>query len=141
MPPGGVLALLDRHGRVMVHYPDHERWIGRTLPETPLLAAITAGREKGLAEGDGMDGAAWVGGDLFFLRRVNALLDATGRLEAGDGAARTGLPRGRGDLDRLAATFDRMAAGLEERTIALRRQAANQRFLAHASSQLCRQRQ
>jgi len=65
--------------------------------------------------------AAWVGGDLFFLRRVNALVRATRRLEGGDLSARTGLRRGRGELDRLAQTFDQTAASLEAQTVALRR--------------------
>jgi len=65
--------------------------------------------------------AGWVGGDVFFLRQVNALMGATKRLEDGDLSARTGLPPGRGELDRLARTFDRTAASLEERTGALQR--------------------
>jgi diguanylate cyclase (GGDEF)-like protein len=65
--------------------------------------------------------AAWMGSNLFFLRRVNALMSATQRLEDGDLSARTGLPPGQGELDRLAQTFDRTAASLEERTGALER--------------------
>ena len=57
--------------------------------------------------------AAWVGADLFMLRRVNALVRATRRLSEGDLRARTGLPYGRGELSQLARVFDDMAAGLE----------------------------
>ena len=63
--------------------------------------------------------AAWFGGNFLFLRRVRALVRATERIEAGDLSARTGLPAGRGELDRLAQTFDRTAGTLEERTVAL----------------------
>jgi signal transduction histidine kinase len=65
--------------------------------------------------------AAWVGGNLFFLRQVRAIVGATERLEQGDLSARTGLPSERGELGQLSQTFDRMAAALEERTAALRR--------------------
>jgi signal transduction histidine kinase/ActR/RegA family two-component response regulator/HAMP domain-containing protein len=59
-------------------------------------------------------GAAWFGGDLFIRRRVNALVDATRRLAAGDLSARTGIAPGEGELDHLARAFDEMAEGLEQ---------------------------
>ncbi|MFQ5829465.1 MAG: PAS domain S-box protein [Candidatus Methylomirabilia bacterium] len=58
--------------------------------------------------------AAWVGGDLFILRRVKALLGATKRLAAGDLSARTGPPCGRGELGQPASAFDEMAVSLEQ---------------------------
>ncbi len=58
---------------------------------------------------------SWIGGDVFFLRRVNDLLLATQRLASGDLSARTSLPRGRGELGQLARAFDAMAASLETR--------------------------
>ncbi len=57
--------------------------------------------------------AAWVGGRLFIVRRVRALLEATRRLSAGDLGARTGLPHGSGELGQLARAFDRMAESLQ----------------------------
>jgi len=86
--------------------------IDRTLKRDLLLLGLVSGLALL---------AAWVGGDLFFLRKVKALVVATERVEAGDLSARTGLPRGRGELDRLAGTFDRTAAVLQERTGALER--------------------
>jgi putative nucleotidyltransferase with HDIG domain len=59
--------------------------------------------------------AAWVGGDLFILRSVNALVNATRRLGAGELSARCGPPYGSGELGRLARTFDQMAETLQER--------------------------
>jgi serine phosphatase RsbU (regulator of sigma subunit) len=59
--------------------------------------------------------AAWFGSDWFVLRRVNALLDATKRLEAGDLGARTGMRYGSGEIGRLAHSFDSMAASLQQR--------------------------
>jgi signal transduction histidine kinase len=58
--------------------------------------------------------AAWLGGDAFILRRVQALVRATKRLSGGDLSARTGLPSGPGELGQLAAAFDDMAASLEK---------------------------
>lgn len=59
--------------------------------------------------------AAWFGGDWFILRRVNALVDATRRLEAGELRARSGVPYGSGEIGTLAHAFDSMADSLEQR--------------------------
>lgn len=58
--------------------------------------------------------AAWVGGSVFVLRRVRALVSATKRLAAGDLRARTGMSHGPGELSQLARAFDEMAASLEQ---------------------------
>jgi signal transduction histidine kinase len=57
--------------------------------------------------------AAWIGGRLFIVRRVRALVEATQRLSAGDLSARSGLPHGSGELGQLAHAFDRMAESLQ----------------------------
>jgi len=67
-------------------------------------------------------GFAWIGGELFVLRRVRSLLDITHRLAAGDLGARTGPPYGGGELNQLALAFDRMIETLQQR------QAERQRF-------------
>jgi signal transduction histidine kinase len=59
--------------------------------------------------------AAWIGGDLFVVRRVKVLVDTTRRLAAGDYRARTGLNYGQGELSQLARVFDQMSAVLEQR--------------------------
>jgi PAS domain S-box-containing protein len=59
--------------------------------------------------------AAWVGGDLFIVRRVDALVGAAQRLSAGDLSVRTGLPYGYGEFSQLARVFDAMAESLEQR--------------------------
>lgn len=56
--------------------------------------------------------AAWLGSDLFFLRRVRVLLAATAQLAGGNLKARTGIPYGQGELSQLAHAFDRMAEAL-----------------------------
>jgi signal transduction histidine kinase len=57
--------------------------------------------------------AAWVGGRVFIVRRVQALVESTRRLSAGDLGTRTGLPHGPGELGQLARAFDQMAASLQ----------------------------
>ena len=59
--------------------------------------------------------AAWFGGDLLVLRRVNPIVRATKRLSTGDLSARTGITYGKGELGQLALTFDQMAESLEQR--------------------------
>ncbi|TAK35968.1 MAG: GAF domain-containing protein [Chloroflexota bacterium] len=68
--------------------------------------------------------AAWVGADVFVLRRVNALVQTTRRLSAGDRSARTGMTYPPDELAHLAGAFDEMAESLQrhdERTQSLAR--------------------
>ncbi|OYV74977.1 MAG: hypothetical protein B7Z66_14585 [Chromatiales bacterium 21-64-14] len=60
---------------------------------------------------------AWLGGSVFVLQPVRALLAATRRLATGDLTARTHAVRGGSELGELAADFDEMAAALERRTV------------------------
>jgi signal transduction histidine kinase len=60
---------------------------------------------------------AWLGGDLFIVRRTRALVAATRRLAGGDLSARTRVPYGRGEIGQLARAFDEMAAGLQVRDV------------------------
>jgi signal transduction histidine kinase len=57
--------------------------------------------------------AAWVGGNLFIVRQIQALVGATKRVAAGELGVRTGLPHGQGELSQLASAFDQMAESLE----------------------------
>jgi signal transduction histidine kinase len=65
--------------------------------------------------------AAWFTGDLFILRQVRMLVSATRRLAEGEPGARSGIDYSLGELGRLAAAFDQMAATLEERQAQLKR--------------------
>lgn len=58
---------------------------------------------------------AWTGSDIFVLRRINALVNATKRLSAGDLGARAGGSYDKGELGQLASSFDAMAESLERR--------------------------
>jgi signal transduction histidine kinase len=54
-------------------------------------------------------------GELFVLKRVNAMLEATRRLKGGDLRVRIGSLGGKDELSRLAEVFDDMAATIEQR--------------------------
>jgi diguanylate cyclase (GGDEF)-like protein len=58
--------------------------------------------------------AAWRGARRLVLRRLDALLNATRRLAAGDFTVRTGLPYGNGELSELSRAFDAMAETLQQ---------------------------
>lgn len=58
--------------------------------------------------------AAWLGGSIFILRPVRALLGVTQRLRAGDLSARTVLRYGVEELSQLARAFHEMSAELEQ---------------------------
>lgn len=59
--------------------------------------------------------AAWFGADLFVLRRVRDLMNATRELASGNLKARSGLPYGESELGHLSRTFDDLAQALEQR--------------------------
>ena len=59
--------------------------------------------------------AAWVGGDLFILGRVRALLHATNQVASGNIEVRTGLAYGQGEIGELAQAFDLMTEALKQR--------------------------
>lgn len=60
---------------------------------------------------------AWCVGEFTIMRRLNRLMDATGRLTAGDLGTRSGIAAEKGELGRLAVAFDSMAEGLERKEI------------------------
>jgi diguanylate cyclase (GGDEF)-like protein len=178
LPAGSTLTVIDRHGTILVRYPDAESWVGRPASETGILQTVLA-QGEGITETRGPDGverlvaftplsevpaagyayvsigipsktafananwmlgrnlaglglvgalalvAAWVGGDVFFLRRVTALVKATQRLSAGDLGARTGLPSDESELGQLARAFDDMATSLQRQTDAMAHQATH----------------
>ncbi len=58
--------------------------------------------------------AAWLGGELFILRQVKALLKAIQSFAGGDYSSRAGLSKERGEMGELARSFDSMAEALEK---------------------------
>lgn len=76
--------------------------------------------------------AAWIGSDVFVLRRIYALAAAARRLAKGDLSARSGLPHGTEELGRLAQDFDDMASALQKVNRALKTLSAGNRTLVRA---------
>ncbi|HSS63951.1 MAG TPA: EAL domain-containing protein [Gammaproteobacteria bacterium] len=79
--------------------------------------------------------AAWVGSDVFVLRRVRALAAAARRLATGDMSARSGLPHGSEELGQLARNFDDMASALDRVNRALRTLSAGNQALVRATDE------
>ena len=167
LPPGTMLTVIDRNGKILSRYPNEEEWVGKLMPEPLVLTAILAQRGNGTIDAPGTDGisrlfsfapfgsaaqsadayvsvgipaavafagvnqilirnlamlglvaglalaAAWVGGNLFIVRQIQALVGATKRVAAGELGVRTGLPQKQGELNQLAGAFDQMAESLE----------------------------
>ncbi len=166
-PLGATLTAIDRNGTIVARTPDPQHWLGRSLPEAPLIKAMLT-QEDGTAQLPGVDdvqrlyafsrvhdasdvglyvsvgiptevafaaahqrlvrnlfilgaitlliiAAVWIGSNALVLRPVIALVQATERLRAGDLSARTDLPHGDTELERLAAAFDEMAWALSRR--------------------------
>lgn len=65
--------------------------------------------------------AAWLGGDVFVLRHVRALVNTAEQVAAGDLSTRTGLPHGDTEHEQLALAFDRMVEALQQRRVEAKR--------------------
>src|SRR3989304_5026318 len=57
LPSGSVLTVVDHKGTILARYPDHEKWVGQSMPEAPIVRAMLAQRE-GTAEVAGLDGVS-----------------------------------------------------------------------------------
>ncbi len=55
LPPGATITLRDRNGTILARYPDPATWIGRQLPETPLVQAMQDSGSGSIEEA-GVDG-------------------------------------------------------------------------------------
>lgn len=63
--------------------------------------------------------AAWVGGDIFFIRQIKSLVQTAKTLGSGQLKTRTGLSYTSGELGQLAQAIDEMAAALQAREMAI----------------------
>jgi PAS domain S-box-containing protein len=155
LPPGGLFDIMQKSGegmaeaqgmdgvpRVYVFIPlGREPQLGFAYAGIPISVVYSAADQAlrrnlvflagvlllGLA-------LAWGFGYLFIMRRLNPLVQATGRLAAGDLAVRTGLTGGPDELSQLAQAFDHLAASLQKRE-AERRQAEEARRESEAQLQ------
>jgi PAS domain S-box-containing protein len=55
LPEGSALTVIDRNGTILVRYPDPEVWVGKSLPEAPIIEAVMARRGEGTVEALGVD--------------------------------------------------------------------------------------
>lgn len=55
LPPGTTFTIIDRQGTILARHPHPEQWVGRLLPETPLIQKILT-QGEGTAEVVGVDG-------------------------------------------------------------------------------------
>ena len=116
----------------------------RAAPETDIYVSIGMSKEAAFGPiesvlrrnvaGVGLVGilallAAWIGNDVFILRRLKALAAATKRLTSGDQGVRIGLSGDHDELTVLAASFNEMAMSLDKRTIEVRQAEAKYRTL------------
>jgi signal transduction histidine kinase len=104
-PFGGAAQSADAYVSVgipaAVAFAGVNRILARNMAMVGLVAALALA-------------AAWVGGNLFIVRQIQTLVEATKRVAAGELGVRTGLPHGRGELSQLASAFDQMAESLEQ---------------------------
>jgi len=55
LPEGGLIQILDRSGHVLGCYPEPEKWVGKSVFDTPVFKSILA-KEEGSVEMTGPEG-------------------------------------------------------------------------------------
>jgi PAS domain S-box-containing protein len=55
LPPGARFSVIDRNGTILARYPDAEGWVGRAVPEAPIIQIVLA-QHRGVTEARGADG-------------------------------------------------------------------------------------
>ncbi|OGP71453.1 MAG: hypothetical protein A2W09_05795 [Deltaproteobacteria bacterium RBG_16_50_11] len=81
LPKGSVLQVIDPNGTIFAHYPDPEKWVGKTLPDHPIMKTILTQEMEGTAEEKGADGSS----------RLHAFT-RLGNSEAGGAYVNIGIP-------------------------------------------------
>jgi len=56
LPRGASLLLVNDRGTIFARHPDLEIWMGKTLPDSPIIKAILANPEAGSLDEIGLDG-------------------------------------------------------------------------------------
>ncbi len=57
LPPGSTVTVLDSGGAILGHYPEPEKWIGKSLRGSPVLSAILKRQGEGTTAAQWLDGA------------------------------------------------------------------------------------
>jgi PAS domain S-box-containing protein len=110
---GDVVSILSIPRKVLFAEPD--RMVMRNLTSVGIVAGLVLG-------------IGWIGSRYLVLRPIQALVNFTGRLGAGDYGACAGLPRSRDELRQLTRAFHQMAEALQHREAELRH--SEERFRA-----------
>jgi PAS domain S-box-containing protein len=95
-----VISILSVPRKVLFAEPN--RVMMRNLSSVLIVAGLVLG-------------IGWIGSRYLVLRPIQALVNFTARLAAGDHSVRTGLPHARDELRQLTRAFDRMAEALQQR--------------------------
>jgi signal transduction histidine kinase/HAMP domain-containing protein len=56
LPRGSTFTVIDRNGTILVRYPDPGVWVGRSVPEAPVVERILSQKGEGTTEANGVDG-------------------------------------------------------------------------------------
>lgn len=59
LSPNASFSVIDQNGTILARYPDPEKWVGQSLPETGIIKTILS-QHEGTAEAIGIDGIARV---------------------------------------------------------------------------------
>ena len=73
LPLGSVLMVLDRKGTILARYPDPEKWVGRSMSDTPIVKTILTRQGEGTVEMADIDGVL----------RLSAFTPLSNRAEVG----------------------------------------------------------
>ena len=55
-PPVSTLTVVDRNGLILIRHPNPENWVGRSMPEAPLIKTVMDRQTGGSTEVAGVDG-------------------------------------------------------------------------------------
>jgi serine phosphatase RsbU (regulator of sigma subunit) len=62
LPPGSILTVVDRNGTILARYPNPEDWVGKSVPDAPIIAIILRTPGDGTAEAPALDGTLYLFG-------------------------------------------------------------------------------
>lgn len=57
LSPGSALFVVDRKGTILAHSSEPGKWVGKSLPQVPIVSIILKERREGAVEAVGVDGA------------------------------------------------------------------------------------
>jgi hypothetical protein len=55
LPAGSTLTVIDGDGTILARHPESERWVGRPVPEAPIIEVILSQQAEGTTEAIGVD--------------------------------------------------------------------------------------